>query len=65
VSADVGKVFVRTGADEAPTVLLLHGYPSSSFDFRAVLSQLAGSAWLTMDEDPTAYADAALSLLVG
>jgi pimeloyl-ACP methyl ester carboxylesterase len=49
VSADVGRVFVRTGAGEAPTVLLLHGYPSSSFDFRAVLPHLAGRAWVTMD----------------
>lgn len=49
VSTDVGRVFVRTGVGEGPTVLLLHGYPSSSFDFRGVLPQLAGRAWLTMD----------------
>ncbi|GAB7144276.1 alpha/beta hydrolase [Mycobacterium riyadhense] len=30
-------------------MLLLHGYPSSSFDFRAVLPHLAGHAWVTMD----------------
>ncbi|WP_186243250.1 alpha/beta fold hydrolase [Mycobacterium simulans] len=45
----IGKVFVRSGPGEAPTVLLLHGYPSSSFDFRAVLPHLAGHAWMTMD----------------
>ncbi|WP_204080431.1 alpha/beta fold hydrolase [Mycobacterium riyadhense] len=45
----IGKVFVRSGPGEAPTVLLLHGYPSSSFDFRAVLPHLAGHAWVTMD----------------
>jgi pimeloyl-ACP methyl ester carboxylesterase len=49
VSADAGRVFVRAEAGEAPTVLLLHGYPSSSFDFRAVVPHLAGRAWLTMD----------------
>ncbi len=44
-----GRVFVRSGSGEAPTVLLLHGFPSSSFDFRAVLPHLAGRAWVTMD----------------
>jgi pimeloyl-ACP methyl ester carboxylesterase len=42
-------VFARSGSGEAPTVLLLHGFPSSSFDFRAVLPHLAGHAWVTMD----------------
>ncbi|MGH3531680.1 MAG: alpha/beta fold hydrolase [Mycobacterium sp.] len=46
---DAGKVFVRSGFGDGPTVLLLHGYPSSSFDFRAVLPHLAGRAWVTMD----------------
>ncbi|BBX73456.1 hypothetical protein BST45_16475 [Mycobacterium shinjukuense] len=44
-----GQVFVRSGRGDTPTVLLLHGYPSSSFDFRAVVPHLAGQAWLTMD----------------
>ncbi|MGV7442102.1 hypothetical protein B4U45_00500 [Mycobacterium persicum] len=44
-----GKVFVRSGPGNAPTVLLLHGYPSSSFDFRGVIAHLAGQAWVTMD----------------
>ncbi|MGH3851069.1 MAG: alpha/beta fold hydrolase, partial [Pseudonocardiaceae bacterium] len=46
---DAGNVFVRSGFGDGPTVLLLHGYPSSSFDFRAVLPHLAGRAWVTMD----------------
>jgi pimeloyl-ACP methyl ester carboxylesterase len=29
--------------------LLLHGYPSSSCDFRAVIPHLAGRSWVTMD----------------
>ena len=45
----MGKVFLRSGPGKAPTVLLLHGYPSSSFDFRAVIPHLAGHAWVTMD----------------
>jgi pimeloyl-ACP methyl ester carboxylesterase len=49
VQTEVGKVFVRTGPGEAPTVLLLHGFPSSSFDFREVLPHLGGHAWVAMD----------------
>ncbi|EFD73504.1 hypothetical hydrolase [Mycobacterium tuberculosis GM 1503] len=45
----VGKVFVRSGPGDTPTMLLLHGYPSSSFDFRAVIPHLTGQAWVTMD----------------
>src|SRR5271166_1456880 len=44
-----GNVFVRSSAGDGPTVLLLHGYPSSSFDFRHVVPQLSGRAWVTMD----------------
>ncbi|VBA53407.1 Haloalkane dehalogenase 1 [Mycobacterium attenuatum] len=46
---DAGKVFLRSGPGKAPTVLLLHGYPSSSFDFREVIPYLAGHAWVTLD----------------
>jgi pimeloyl-ACP methyl ester carboxylesterase len=51
VQTEVGKMFVRTGPGEAPTVLLLllHGFPSSSFDFREVLPHLGGHAWVAMD----------------
>lgn len=30
-------------------ILLLHGYPSSSFDYRGVIPHLVGRAWLTLD----------------
>ena len=30
-------------------LVLLHGYPSSSYDYRNVVGQLAGRAWLTLD----------------
>ncbi|CDM76779.1 alpha/beta fold hydrolase [Mycobacterium marinum] len=49
INTAAGKVFVRSGEGIAPTVLLLHGFPSSSFDFRSVIPYLAGQAWLTMD----------------
>ncbi|MGW0160942.1 alpha/beta fold hydrolase [Mycobacterium sp. NPDC003323] len=44
-----GNLFVRSAAGEGPTVLLLHGFPSSSFDYRDVVSALGGRAWLTLD----------------
>jgi pimeloyl-ACP methyl ester carboxylesterase len=44
-----GRVFVRSGADELPTVLLLHGFPSSSYDFRSVIVHLGYRSWLTLD----------------
>lgn len=49
LSTRPGSVFVRSGSGDGPTILLLHGYPSSSFDFRHVIAQLAGRAWLTLD----------------
>jgi pimeloyl-ACP methyl ester carboxylesterase len=49
LSTGAGKVFVRSGAGESPTVLLLHGFPSSSYDFRAVISLLGQRSWLTLD----------------
>jgi pimeloyl-ACP methyl ester carboxylesterase len=44
-----GGVFVRSAPGDGPTILLLHGYPSSSFDYRDVIPHLAGRAWLTLD----------------
>jgi pimeloyl-ACP methyl ester carboxylesterase len=49
VSTHAGSIFVRSGNGDGPTLLLLHGYPSSSFDYRGVVSHLADRAWLTMD----------------
>src|SRR6266540_1855713 len=45
----VGQVFVRSAPGDGPTVLLLHGYPSSSFDYRGVVPHLAGRPWVTLD----------------
>lgn len=47
-----GRVFVRTGGavdDPGRTLVLLHGFPSSSFDFREVVARLDGRRWLTLD----------------
>ncbi len=49
VATDAGSVFVRSAAGDGPTVVLLHGYPSSSFDYRGVIPHLSERAWLTLD----------------
>ena len=49
LSTSAGKVFVRSADGAGPTILLLHGFPSSSYDFRGVVPHLAGRAWVTMD----------------
>ncbi|MCV7274745.1 alpha/beta fold hydrolase [Mycolicibacter arupensis] len=48
-ASGVGRVFVRSASGEGPTVLLLHGFPSCSYDFRDVVARLDGRSWLTMD----------------
>jgi pimeloyl-ACP methyl ester carboxylesterase len=49
LATEAGSIFVRSGDGDGPTVLLLHGYPSSSFDYCEVGPHLAGRAWLTLD----------------
>jgi pimeloyl-ACP methyl ester carboxylesterase len=49
VPTSAGSLFVRSAQGASPTVLLLHGYPSSSFDYRGVVPLLTGHAWLTID----------------
>jgi pimeloyl-ACP methyl ester carboxylesterase len=44
-----GNVFVRSGSGAGPTVLLLHGFPSSSYDFQSVIARLGQRSWLTVD----------------
>ena len=48
-STRAGNVFVRSSPGDGPTLLLLHGFPSSSYDFRDVVTRLGGHAWLTLD----------------
>jgi pimeloyl-ACP methyl ester carboxylesterase len=49
LETDAGRLFVRSKLGSDPTVLLLHGFPSSSFDFRGVLPHLGDRAWVTLD----------------
>lgn len=49
VATRAGSVFVRSHLGVGPTVLLLHGFPSSSYDFRAVTERLGEHSWLTLD----------------
>src|SRR5215212_9407704 len=43
------RIFVRRRAGDSPPLLLLHGFPSSSYDFRALLDALPGRAAITFD----------------
>jgi pimeloyl-ACP methyl ester carboxylesterase len=49
LSTAAGNVFVRSQTGAGPAVLLLHGFPSSSYDFRGVVDRLGDRAWLTLD----------------
>jgi pimeloyl-ACP methyl ester carboxylesterase len=49
LTTPAGRVFVRSAPGDGPPILLLHGYPSSSFDYQQLLPHLAGRAWLTLD----------------
>lgn len=49
LSTPSGSVFVRSHTGAGPAVLLLHGFPSSSYDFRDVTQRLGDRAWLTLD----------------
>jgi pimeloyl-ACP methyl ester carboxylesterase len=49
MSTPSGAVFVRSRPGGGPTILLLHGYPSSSYDYREVVPHLGGRAWVTLD----------------
>jgi len=49
MSTRAGSVFVRSAPGSGPTVLLLHGFPSSSYDFTGVVQRVGDRAWLTLD----------------
>ena len=49
VTTRAGRIFVRSSAGRGPVILLLHGFPSSSYDFRDVTDRLGDRAWLTLD----------------
>ena len=60
VQIDGVKIFYReAGPANAPTVLLLHGFPASSFMFRDLISQLSGHFHLIAPDYPGfGYSDA-------
>lgn len=43
------RIFVRRRPGDGPPLLLLHGFPSSSYDFRALLDELPGRAAIAFD----------------
>jgi pimeloyl-ACP methyl ester carboxylesterase len=43
------RIFVRRRDGAGPPLLLLHGFPSSSYDFKALLDELPGRAAVTFD----------------
>jgi len=43
------RIFVRSQAGDGPPVLLLHGYPSSSYDWRHAFELLPGRRLVTFD----------------
>lgn len=44
-----GNAFVRSGSGHGPAVLALHGFPSSSYDFRSIINRLGQRSSLTLD----------------
>jgi pimeloyl-ACP methyl ester carboxylesterase len=49
VETTVGRIFFRRAGGSGPPILFLHGYPSSSFDFRQVLDRIPGRASVLLD----------------
>jgi pimeloyl-ACP methyl ester carboxylesterase len=49
--AEVGgdRIFFRRSDGSAPVRVFLHGFPSSSYDWRATLAELRGAATLALD----------------
>ncbi len=46
---DGREVFVVRGGSQGVPLLLLHGFPSSSFDWRGVVEELGDRAWIALD----------------
>lgn len=49
VETAAGRIFVRGSEGAGPVILFLHGYPSSSFDFRQVIDRMPARATLSFD----------------
>jgi len=46
---DGREIFVAAGEGDGPPLLMLHGFPSSSFDWRGLASHLERRAWIAPD----------------
>jgi pimeloyl-ACP methyl ester carboxylesterase len=55
-----GLAYREAGSRDGPVVLLVHGYPESSFMWRHVLAALAGAGWRGIAPDLAGYGDSAL-----
>ena len=44
LDVDGRRIFVTTAGDRGPHVMILHGFPASSYDWRTVIPHLAGKA---------------------
>jgi haloalkane dehalogenase len=49
----------ETGAPDAPVVLLVHGYPESSYMWRTAMDALAAAGWRAIAPDLPGYGDSA------
>jgi len=52
-----GLAYRQAGSPTDPPVLLLHGYPESSYMWREALSALAGAGWYAVAPDFAGYGD--------
>ena len=52
-----GYVFVAPSSASKPTFLLLHGYPSSSYDWRKQIKALSNSGYGILAPDLLGYGD--------
>jgi haloalkane dehalogenase len=52
-----GLSYREAGSADAPVVLLLHGYPESSFMWRDVMSAVADAGWRALAPDFPGYGD--------
>jgi pimeloyl-ACP methyl ester carboxylesterase len=67
VAVDGVRVFYReAGPPDAPTMLLLHGFPSASHQFRRLIDALGGRYRLIAPDYPSfGYSDAPAAASVG
>lgn len=49
IDLDGHRIFVRAQDGEGPPLLMLHGYPSSSYDWRSVLERMPGRRIVAFD----------------